>query len=131
SDTVCWSQSTSRSKMRCDEAWARADASAVAKYIEHRKAHMMPPDFTHIQQLDELESADVEKNTATTDAAGANEEEDESEEFVLSYYNSCDRVWVANAEVGGKLKIIEATWGSSAAAAVVSTDQVQSKVADG
>ena len=31
----------------------------------------------------------------------------------------CDRVWVANAEVGGKLKIIEATWGRSVLTAKV------------
>mmetsp|Transcript_20366 Transcript_20366/g.51431 ORF Transcript_20366/g.51431 Transcript_20366/m.51431 type:complete len:613 (+) Transcript_20366:190-2028(+) len=132
SDAVHWSQSTGRGKMRCDETWSRSDAAAVAHYLEHRKSHLMPADFTHIEQLGEDESEVVEQNTANVGDGGKDDdEEDESEEFVVSYTNGCDRVWVANAEVGGRLKIIEATWGSSAAKAVVCTSQVQDRVADG
>ena len=76
---------------------------------------------------------------SNTESEIPQEEEDESEEFVVCYHGDADRIWIANVPEhadadpsgGGSLNIVEATYGSSAAKASMVTDIVANKVENG
>lgn len=134
-EEIYWSKTTSAGKMKCDRCWdVYNDKEDREEYMAHRRARMLPPDYTHVDAMDEEETEAIVRNThASDDEEKETAEEDESDEFVVAYDGPCDRVWLRNAyNAGGYgLRIAAASYGVSVRESVDVTAKVRGCVEEG